>query len=80
MTHRPDRLTQADQMGRPAINTVFNHGNDKSVFNVTQPADQRNLLSTVSPTTSVSVAGVTVTDPTGGGRGGMLPVGDQAGS
>ncbi len=28
-------------MGRPAINTVFNHGNDKNLFNVTQPAAQR---------------------------------------
>src|SRR5437660_1769381 len=37
MTLQPDRLTQVDQMGRPGINTVLNHGNDKSVFNVTQP-------------------------------------------
>jgi hypothetical protein len=41
MTMQPDHLTQADQMGRPAINTVFNHGGDKNTFNVTQPADQR---------------------------------------
>jgi hypothetical protein len=41
MTMQPDHLTQADQMGRPAINTVFNHGADKNTFNVTQPADQR---------------------------------------
>jgi hypothetical protein len=41
MTMQPDHLTQADQMGRPAINTVFNHGGEKNVFNVTQPADQR---------------------------------------
>ena len=41
MTMQPDHLTQADQMGRPAINTVFNHGNDKNTFNLTQPADQR---------------------------------------
>ena len=42
MTLQPDHLTQADQMGRPAINTVFNHGNDKNTFNVTQPAQQRS--------------------------------------
>jgi Domain of unknown function (DUF4331) len=42
MTMQPDHVTQADQMGRPAINTVFNHGGDKNTFNVTQPADQRN--------------------------------------
>lgn len=41
MTLQPDHLTQADQMGRPAINTVFNHGNDKNLFNATQPAAQR---------------------------------------
>ena len=44
MTLQPDHLTQADQMGRPAINTVFNHANDKNTFNVTQPADQRTAL------------------------------------
>ena len=37
MTLQPDRLTLVDQMGRPGINTVFNHGNDKNLFNVTQP-------------------------------------------
>lgn len=41
MMMQPDHLTQADQMGRPAINTVFNHGADKNIFNITQPADQR---------------------------------------
>jgi hypothetical protein len=41
MLMQPDHLTQVDQMGRPAINTVFNHGNDKNVFNVTQPDQQR---------------------------------------
>jgi hypothetical protein len=51
MTLQPDRLTQVDQMGRPAINTVFNHGSDKNLFNALQPADMRNALSTVAPTT-----------------------------
>jgi hypothetical protein len=51
MTMQPDRLAQADQMGRPGINTVFNHGNDKNLFNVTQPANHRNMISTVDPTT-----------------------------
>jgi len=41
MIMQPDHLTQADQMGRPAINTVFNHGGEKNIFNVTQPAAQR---------------------------------------
>src|SRR5260370_28326831 len=42
-------------MGRPAINPVFNHGDDKNLFNVPQPADQRNVLSTVAPTTGQSL-------------------------
>jgi hypothetical protein len=44
MTMQPDHLTQVDQMGRPAINTVLNHMSDKLTFNVTQPADQRTAL------------------------------------
>jgi hypothetical protein len=44
MLMQPDHLTQVDQMGRPAINTVFNHGTDKSLFNVTQPEDQRDAV------------------------------------
>lgn len=30
---------QIDRMGRPAINTVFNAGNDKNVFNASRPRD-----------------------------------------
>jgi hypothetical protein len=44
MLMQPHHLTQADQMGRPAINTVFNHGNDKNTFNETQPANQRTTV------------------------------------
>lgn len=32
--------TMVDQMGRPAINTVFNSGADKESFNVTPPSQQ----------------------------------------
>ncbi|HLX57904.1 MAG TPA: DUF4331 family protein [Ktedonobacteraceae bacterium] len=39
-----DDFFQNDQMGRPAINTVFNHGNDKLTFNTTQPAQMRALF------------------------------------
>ena len=42
MTMQPGHLAQADQMGRPAINTVFNHGTDKNAFNLIQPAAQRH--------------------------------------
>jgi hypothetical protein len=51
MTWQPDHVTQVDQMGRPAINTVFNHGNDKNLFNVTPPDKQRQLRS-VDPSTA----------------------------
>jgi hypothetical protein len=41
---RNGRFVQIDQMGRPAINTVFNHGpNDKELFNRTQPGEQAGL-------------------------------------
>ena len=43
-TLQPHRLVQVDQMGRPAINTVFNHGNDKNTFNMTQPSQMRALF------------------------------------
>ena len=32
--------SQQDQMGRPAVNTVFNASADKDVFNVTVPSAQ----------------------------------------
>jgi hypothetical protein len=40
----PGDLVHDDQMGRPAINTVFNHGTDKDLFNVTPPARQRSTV------------------------------------
>jgi hypothetical protein len=45
MMLNPDRLVMVDQMARPGINTVFNHGSDKALFNVTHPADQPGLVS-----------------------------------
>jgi hypothetical protein len=35
---------QKDRMGRPAINTVFNHGNDKNVFNAIDPTSDVALF------------------------------------
>jgi hypothetical protein len=35
---------QVDQMGRPAINTVFNPTADKNAFNVTPPSAQRTAM------------------------------------
>jgi uncharacterized protein DUF4331 len=35
-----------DRMGRPAINTVFNRGNDKNTFNATDPVNDRAGFST----------------------------------
>ena len=33
--------TQIDRMGRPAINTVFNHGDEKNQFNAGDPVNDR---------------------------------------
>jgi hypothetical protein len=49
MTLQPDHLTQVDQMGRPAINTVFNHGQNKVLFNQTPPHKQRNTETLPDP-------------------------------
>ena len=36
--------TQKDRMGRPASNTVFNHGADKNTFNSIPPTEDRSLF------------------------------------
>ena len=46
----PGTLAQDDQMGRPAINTVFNHGTDKDLFNITPPARQRSTVTSTGNT------------------------------
>jgi hypothetical protein len=43
-------LVHDDQMGRPAINTVFNHGTDKDLFNITPPASQRSTATSTGHT------------------------------
>lgn len=42
----PDGKTyyQVDRMGHPALNTVFNHGDDKNTFNKIQPTQDRDLF------------------------------------
>jgi len=54
--------TQIDRMGRPAINTVFNHGEDKNRFNAGDPVnDWRDFgTSCVSTLTALGAA-----DPSG---------------
>lgn len=43
--HRDHRkLVRVDRMGRPAINTVFNKGDDKNVFNDIDPDQDRSLF------------------------------------
>jgi Domain of unknown function (DUF4331) len=41
---RNGKLTQIDRMGRPAINTVFNHGTDKNLFNSITPDKDRTTV------------------------------------
>jgi hypothetical protein len=49
-----DHLAQVDRMGRPAINTVFNHGEDKNTFNHIEPTQDRTTL-TVDPNPKAGV-------------------------
>jgi Domain of unknown function (DUF4331) len=44
------RLAPDDQVGRPAINTVFNHGTDKQLFNITPPQRQRTTVTSTGKT------------------------------
>jgi hypothetical protein len=37
-------MYQADRMGRPTINTVFNKGEDKNLFNAVEPTQDRALF------------------------------------
>ena len=46
----PGGLVRDDQMGRPAINTVFNHGTDKELFNTTPPDRQRTTVTSTGNT------------------------------
>src|SRR5207245_9886306 len=39
-----DEWVQIDRMGRPAINTVFNHGDAKNTFNHIPPTQDRALF------------------------------------
>jgi Domain of unknown function (DUF4331) len=48
------RFMQADRMGRPAINTVFNHGEDKNTFNRIPPSQDRTTR-TVDPNPKAGV-------------------------
>jgi hypothetical protein len=43
-------MVQIDRMGRPAINTVFNHGTDKVTFNTIEPTGDRTTVSTTGKT------------------------------
>ena len=71
---------QIDQMGRPAINTVFNAaGADKEAFNHTAPADQRTAMSGKFVTNMINVlkalsalSGTAYTDAQAGGIADLL--------
>jgi hypothetical protein len=43
-TVRSNDKVVIDQMGRPAINTVFNKGEDKNIFNATVPSQQVTMF------------------------------------
>ncbi|MBV9099938.1 MAG: DUF4331 family protein [Candidatus Dormibacteraeota bacterium] len=60
-----DDLGQDDQMGRPAINTVFNHGTAKNLFNATPPDQQRALFLSSFVSTLEALGGYSATQATG---------------
>jgi hypothetical protein len=43
-------LVRDDRMGRPAINTVFNHGQDKNIFNAIDPGQDLTATTSEGPT------------------------------
>ncbi len=52
-TNEPDfsgTFAQADQMGRPAVNTVFVSSNSKDTFNVTTPSEQGAMFQSMFQT------------------------------
>jgi Domain of unknown function (DUF4331) len=50
MMLQPDHLTQVDQMGRPAINTLFALGHDRDLFATTYPALQSMTVTSIGLT------------------------------
>lgn len=55
---------QVDRMGRPAINTVFNHGDDKNTFNAIQPTEDRSLFLDSFVQTLQTLGGYSTADAT----------------
>jgi len=69
---RNGKLTQIDRMGRPAINTVFNHGTDKNLFNSVTPDHDRTTVTAEGVTflesftqTLMALGGYSQSDATG---------------
>jgi hypothetical protein len=60
-----DELTQVDRMGRPAINTVFNHGNDKNVFNSVPPTQDRAMFTNNVVSTLEALGGYSASEAAG---------------
>ena len=70
-TRTNGKLTQIDRMGRPAINTVFNHGTDKNLFNSITPNLDRTTVNAEGVTflesfieTLMALGGYNLTDAT----------------
>ena len=67
-----------DQMGRPAINTVFNKGEDKNVFNATVPSQQstkfgKNVSDTLTAFSGLDKEGAYPADVVGALTGVLIP-------
>lgn len=72
------KKTMIDQMGRPAINTVFNKGDDKNVFNMTAPSQQamkftKNVTDTLSAFSALDKEGAYSADVVNALGGVLIP-------
>lgn len=61
-------LVRDDRVGRAAINTVFNHGTDKNIFNGLNPSQDPTALNSEGMTFRASFAGTLVTLSTSTGH------------
>lgn len=76
-----DTFVRDDRMGRPAINTVFNHKQDKNTFNQIDPSQDRTALTAAPGVTFVqsfasTIVALSTIGASIGGNGAYTP--DQA--
>ncbi len=63
-------IVRIDRAGRPAINTVFNHGQSKNIFNQIDPSADRTTLNGDTPPVSFEDSFIATLETIGGALGG----------